>query len=129
MTNFKTGNQKDKRMSGPSQEFINATNAAVMNYQIQNPMGSGLKMNPKAITKSNFYQNNFQNNLNLQQTTLGNLDAAVKSPQNIVGSGQKRFNFNSTMGFSQFQIGNIGPGGGQSLRNQIQNHASGVNIK
>lgn len=43
----------------------------------------------------------------------------MKSPQHIVASGSKRFNFNSTIGFSQFQIGNIGPvqGGGQSLRN------------
>lgn len=53
----------------------------------------------------------------------------MKSPQHIINSNAKRFNFNSTMGFNQFQIGNMGAGGGQSLRNQIQNHASGINIK
>jgi len=36
--------------------------------------GSGQKINPKAITKSNFYNSGFQNTLGLAQNSIGNID-------------------------------------------------------
>ena len=101
MGNFRGSNKKEKRVAGGGQEYFNVTNAGgQFNFQNQGNMGSGQKVNPKAITKSNFYNSGIQNTLGLQQNGMGNADPAMKSPQHMIASGSKRFNFNSTIGFS-----------------------------
>lgn len=75
MGNFKGGNnKKDKQraVQGANQEYFNITNAGghFNFHQNQNAVmggaGSGQKTNPKAITKSNFYNSGFQNTLGMQ---------------------------------------------------------------
>lgn len=66
MGNFKGSGKKDKINIGP--EYFNVTNAGgQFNFQNQSTMvGPAQKTNPKAITKSNFYNSGFQNTLSLQ---------------------------------------------------------------
>ena len=53
--NSKGSNKKDRRAPGQNHDHFNVTNAGGHFNFNNHSMGPGTKMNPKAITKNNFY--------------------------------------------------------------------------